>query len=360
MRLAYVQPMIDRAKQLWARLDAWLIEHQLTRIGRRSVLDFLRHEALVNAGSMAYFSILSIFQVLVLAVVVLSLFLGEGEARTFVLNTVEANSPIDETTAAAVIDAVITSRGGISAVSAVLLLWSALAAFSALNKGISRAFVAAAPRPFWRDKLVGLGVMAVAGSLTILAVLVGFLADLLQSMAGDSVAAIPGAGLALNLLSLLVPILLIFGVFLAIYRITPNRPVTLREVWPGAVVATILWTLLRIGFTYYATHIARYDTAFGPISTAISLLVFLYFASVIVLLGAEVARANVLDREATRVRSASTPSVESLPGGADDAVQPADGSRPAALPVPGWSLAVGGAVTGVALRWLRRGRGRIG
>lgn len=356
--------MIDRARDLLNRLDAWLQRHRLTRIGRRSLLDFLRHEALVNAGSMAYFLILSMFQVLVLAVVVLSLFLGEGQARTFVLDTVEANSPIDGPTAAAVIDSVISARGGISLVSAVLLLWSALAAFSALNKGIGRAFVAADSRPFWRDKLVGLGVMATAGSLAVAAVLIGFLADLLRSVAGNVVEAVPGAGLALDLLSLLVPILLIFGVFLAIYRITPNRRVTLREVWPGAVMATILWTLLRIGFTYYATHIARYDTAFGPISTGISLLVFLYFASVIVLLGAEVARANVLDTEASRTPAAA--------GSADPIAGPA--AAPAAVPdgpgvtdgsaassrMPGWALAVGGAMAGTALRWLRRGRGRIG
>jgi membrane protein len=84
-----------------------------------------------------------------------------------------------------------------------------------------------------------------------------------------------------------------------LYRVVPNRPVTLGEVWPGAVAATLLWTVLRFGFTWYATSIANYDTAFGPISAGISLLVFLYFASVIVLLGAEVARANVLEDQAT-------------------------------------------------------------
>jgi membrane protein len=80
-----------------------------------------------------------------------------------------------------------------------------------------------------------------------------------------------------------------------LYRIVPNRPVTLREVWPGALVAAMLWTVLRIGFTFYATNIARYDSAFGPISAGISLLVFLYFASLVLLFGAEVARANVLE-----------------------------------------------------------------
>jgi membrane protein len=63
-------------------------------------------------------------------------------------------------------------------------------------------------------------------------------------------------------------------------------------------VATVLWTALRIGFTFYATRIARYDSVFGPIAAGISLLVFLYFSSVVVLLGAEVTRAGALEDEA--------------------------------------------------------------
>ena len=62
----------------------------------------------------------------------------------------------------------------------------------------------------------------------------------------------------------------------------------------------MLWTALRFGFTWYATSIANYDSAFGPLSTGITLIVFLYFASVIVLLGAEFARARTLDDEIGR------------------------------------------------------------
>ena len=93
------------------------------------------------------------------------------------------------------------------------------------------------------------------------------------------------------------PILLIFLAFLVIYRVVPNRRITWGEVLPGAIVATILWTALRVGFTWFATNVARYDSAFGPLSTGITLIIFLYFASVIVLLGAEFARARTLDDE---------------------------------------------------------------
>jgi membrane protein len=68
----------------------------------------------------------------------------------------------------------------------------------------------------------------------------------------------------------------------------------------GAVVAALLWTVLRIGFVLYATRVAKYDTIFGPLGTAISLLVFLYFSSVILLVGAEVARASAQELDADR------------------------------------------------------------
>jgi membrane protein len=71
----------------------------------------------------------------------------------------------------------------------------------------------------------------------------------------------------------------------------------------GALVATVLWTLLRIGFTWYATRVADYASLFGPISSAITLLVFLYFASIVVLIGAELVAAVAQDGERGPSRS---------------------------------------------------------
>ena len=109
---------------------------------------------------------------------------------------------------------------------------------------------------------------------------------------------VPGLPALLSILTVATPIILIFFAFLLVYRIVPNRPVTLGESWPGALIATLLWTALRIGFTYYATNVAKYDSVFGPIGTALSLLVFLYFSSVVLLLGAEFVRAKALEAEA--------------------------------------------------------------
>jgi membrane protein len=293
-------PMIDRVKRLARGADSWLLRYRWSRIGRRSVLGFVEHEALQNAGSMAYFTILSVFQLLVLGVVVLSFFVGQGEARQFVTDQIEAATPIDAATVGDVIDAVIASRGGIGIFGLVFLVWGALGIFSAVSKGISTAFAATRPRPFLQDKLLGLVLMSVTGILGVASIGVGVLTGILQEASRDALDRIPGGWLALGIIGFGVPLVLIFVAFLVIYRLVPNRHVTLGEVWPGALVATVLWTVLRVGFTWYATGVANYASAFGPISATISLLVFLYFASVIVLLGAEVARATVLEDEDQR------------------------------------------------------------
>ncbi len=287
--------MIDRAKQLLASLDRWSSSHRSTRVLRRAVTGFMLHDGLQYAGSMAYFAILSIFQLLVLGVVGFSFFLGQGGARDFVLQQIQATTPLDADTIGGVIEKIIEARGGVGIVGLVLLLWGALGVFAALSRGVSRAFAVAQPRPFVQDKLLGLLLVAITGVLAVAAVLIGFVAGVIQEMTADVVGAVPGGEVALYLIGLLLPLVLVFFALLLLYRVVPNRPVSLREVWPGALVATVLWGILRFGFTYYATRIAHYDSAFGPISTAISLLVFLYFASIVLLFGAEVARANVVE-----------------------------------------------------------------
>jgi membrane protein len=353
--------VLDRVRALVSDLDRWSRANRVPRVGRRAIEGFLAHEALQYAGSMAYFGVLSIFQLLVLGVVAFSLALGEAEARRFVLEQVQAGTPIDPGLVNGVIDAVIASRGGMSIVGAVFLLWSALGVFGALSQGIGRAFEAAEPRPFLQDKLLGLFLMALTGVLAVGSMVIGIVTGAIQAAAEDVVGEAAGAGTLLWLIGLIAPIVLIFVAFLVIYRFVPNRRVSFGEVWPGAVVATVLWTLLRFGFTFYATRVANYDSAFGPISTGITLLAFLYFASVVVLLGAEVARANVIDAEAQRrLRQAGVSA-----GGAAAA---AASVTPGPVPVPSPShathrgglisrlaLLIGGAVAGVFIgRWTKR------
>jgi membrane protein len=335
---------MDGLKRLARRLDAWTLRHRLPRVTRRAVAGFLAHDALTFAGSMAYFGVLSIFQLLVLGVVVLSHLLGEGPAREFVIEEVVAATPLDAATVAGVIDATIESRGTLTIIGLGFLIWGALGIFSSLANGISLAFEGAPKRPFLKQTLIGLLLMAMAGLLALASFAIGILTGILQAAASDLAVEVPGRETAVWLIGLVAPIVLIFAAFWVIYRVVPNRKVAWREVLPGAIVATVLWTALRFGFTWYATSIARYDSAFGPLSAGITLIVFMYFASVIVLLGAEFARASAIDDEIDRMERAGPVLLPAV----------TDAAPPAGTPAPRggrirWALVAAAGIVGVVI-----------
>lgn len=287
--------MVERWQRLLHALDQWSARWRSARVARRAIAGFAHHQGPDVASGMAYFAILSLFQLIVLGVVVFSFVIGEGEARRIVIGRLDAALPLEPGTIAGVVDNIIASRGGLTLVSLGILIWGGIGFFGALATGVGRAFATSTRRPFWQDKLIHLLLLGAAGAMALIAVGLG----LLTGIAVRSASRLPGWGsggrLALDLVGLLIPVLLVLVALVVIYRVVPNRRVTVRQVWPGALVGTLLFTLLRVGFTWYATEVARYESFFGPISTVITLLVFLYFASVVVLLGAEIARANVLE-----------------------------------------------------------------
>lgn len=298
--------MFDRVIAFGTRIvttvDRWLLRHRLTRVARTTVVGLLDHDGLNYAGSMAYFSILSFVNVLLLGAVLLTAFIGEGDARRIILRWFEQNTPIDPDLISEMIDAAIRSRGSITLVGLIFLLWGALGFFGAVSRGINRAFSDGKPLFILREKLLGILLILFSGGLILASVAIGLVTSYLQNATANVVDRFQGGDLAVALIGAVVPFLLVFIAYLVLYRVVPSQRVSFGDVWPGAFVAAVLWTALRVGYTIYVTRIAHFEDLFGPLAAIITLIVFIYFASVVLLIGAEVARANLI--EAGRHRQA--------------------------------------------------------
>jgi membrane protein len=72
-----------------------------------------------------------------------------------------------------------------------------------------------------------------------------------------------------------------------LYHLGPNPPRPMRSVWPGAVLATLLWWISTTGFAWYVRNIANYNVLYGSVGAVIALLVWMYLLSVIALIGCE-------------------------------------------------------------------------
>ncbi|MDO5658375.1 MAG: YihY/virulence factor BrkB family protein [Paracoccus sp. (in: a-proteobacteria)] len=85
---------------------------------------------------------------------------------------------------------------------------------------------------------------------------------------------------------------LMFGVLIvalaALYRWGPNKDDTkLAFLTPGAVLAGIGLVVASYGFSFYASNFADYNATYGSIGAAIALMMWLWIASIVVLVGAE-------------------------------------------------------------------------
>ena len=80
---------------------------------------------------------------------------------------------------------------------------------------------------------------------------------------------------------------ILFFVLAIMYKITPDKKVAFRHILPGTVLATLGMLLLTYGFSAYVNYFVRSSVLSGTIGAVILLMLWVYFASVIIISGAE-------------------------------------------------------------------------
>jgi uncharacterized BrkB/YihY/UPF0761 family membrane protein len=81
-------------------------------------------------------------------------------------------------------------------------------------------------------------------------------------------------------------ILVAFILFMLIYLIVPNRKMKLKHIWCGALIASILLDIFIVLFPLYIRRFM--GTFIGLIGFAVILILFFYYFSIILILGAQI------------------------------------------------------------------------
>jgi membrane protein len=77
------------------------------------------------------------------------------------------------------------------------------------------------------------------------------------------------------------------AVIALIYHHAVPRTQPWHSVMPGAILATVLWFSVTVGFRAYLQHFGDFTTIYGSLGVAMALLVWMYMISLVVLVGAE-------------------------------------------------------------------------
>lgn len=80
-------------------------------------------------------------------------------------------------------------------------------------------------------------------------------------------------------------VLLAYAVLIVVYYFGQPGQHRLRVVFPGAMVAAILWWLLNVSFGWYVRHMP-YTVVYGGLAAAIGLIIWMYMIAIVVFIGA--------------------------------------------------------------------------
>jgi membrane protein len=169
-------------------------------------------------------------------------------------------------------------------ISTLIALWSSSTGTKAMLSALNLAYEEKERRSFIRFQLIGLFMTfcAILGAILGIAILVFLpVAVKFVGLSGYAKQLLRAGSLLLLLLFVLLSLSLL-------YRFGPSRAgARWKWVTPGSVVATVLWLVVSVLFSFYVGHIASYDATYGPLGAVVGVMMWFWVTAYVVLLGAE-------------------------------------------------------------------------
>jgi membrane protein len=255
---------------------------------KRAVVSFYEDGCTTMAAALSYFSLLSLFPLLIVLVATLGKILGGSRtAYDWTLSLIQGVVPKFDQRLIEELNRLIRHASyGFWAMAA--LLWTALQVFVYLERAMTKIFKTASRfgllRSFWMSLLMLLG----TGLLIVVSLLLTFVARGLRKIQME----IGGEdlfhfGSLLPVLIYLIPILLTFAGVTLIYRYLPQN----RVRWPHALLGGGMVSLLTEGakqlFAWYVEEVANLKGIYGSLTAVVLFLIWVYYSSALLFLGAE-------------------------------------------------------------------------
>jgi len=267
----------------------------------RAAVRFSDSDNLTYASSISFFSLLSLLPFFMLAFSVLGMLTADEASRLAVFDFVLRYFPRQFDFVTAQIDAFRDQRVSLGLAGTLLMAWSSLGVFGAITTAVNYAWRVERTPSFVKHKLVAFVMLLAAGVLLLLAF--GLLSA--RSVVGATwfsgvVANVPALewlrGVAVWWASTVL-FILVTGL---IYYFVPNtNKVRFRDVWPGAIVAGLLWRAALSGFSWYVRDLSRFNVH-GTIASVVVFLLWVYVSSVVLLYGVELTVAYARIRRSGR------------------------------------------------------------
>ena len=262
------------------------------KILKKTVVQFFEDSLTNYSSSIAFYLIFSLPAILLITVSIAESAYEDEVVRQTLLEQIRM---LLGTESASAVDNIMSNAGirGSSLFAKFVgigtLLFSATTVFVSLQDGLNKIW-RVKPKPqqnlwnFVKNRMLTLAMVISIGflllvSLIIDAIIVIFSNLLTQWVSDASMYIISG-------INILVSIAIITLVFSMIFKFLPDVKIKWKDVWVGAFVTTLLFTIGKYLIGFYLGN-SSIDSVYGTAGSLVLLLIWVYYSSVIIFLGAE-------------------------------------------------------------------------
>jgi membrane protein len=249
------------------------------------------HETPRLGAALAFYTILSMAPLVILALAIVSLIFGHSTAQTQLLDQVR--SMVGEQGTQVVKDMIEhgqkpASSAIASIIGGITLLFGASSVFGELRSALNRIWDI---RPeddggFWntiKQRLFSFTLVLAVGFLLLVSLL---LSAALASLSKFFDALLPLPGFVLNAINFLVSLAGVAGLFALMFRYVPATKIAWRSICIGATLTALLFTIGKFLIGLYLGK-AAVGSAYGAAESLVVVIVWVYYSAMIFLFGAE-------------------------------------------------------------------------
>src|SRR3982074_830263 len=248
-----------------------------------------QHDSFAIAKASAYSSILTFFPtLLVLGSVLATSSKGQPYVReiSYALSRI---LPAGSNTAMIYLRGATQRSVGLLFFTSLLTLWTASGVMISWMEGFRRCYELPKTWGLVKERLIAFSLVILAGlPMTFATLLVAFgsrIETRILFYIGHEFS--PYIFLMWTAIRWLIATLTSIAVIALIYHNAVPRTQPWHSVIPGATLATAMWFSVTMLFGFYLSHYADYSIIYGSLGVAIALLVWMYFISLVILVGAE-------------------------------------------------------------------------
>ncbi len=287
--------MRETRPEIKSRLN--LVE-TLTALLRQAGAAWLDDNAPTLGAALAFYTLFSLAPVLIVAVSVAGFAFGEKAAQGEIVRQFQGLMGVQ---GAGAIETILqsTNHPGLGVLATALgllaILVGASGAFNELQDALNIIWKVNSTKSFWRvalrHRFFSLGLVVATGFLLLTSlVITAFLAA-----AGRLIGTLlPVSIVVLESMNFIFSFVVITLLFALIFKFIPDTTIPWRDVWMGAAVTSLLFTMGKVIIGFYLGHSAL-TSAYGAAASLVIFLVWIYYSAQILLFGAEITHIYALE-----------------------------------------------------------------